>query len=235
MMKEATALMDNLSPIDTRDISIYDMDNEKSILNLVKHSKALAQAVLRADQVLMLMDEGILRQKLQPSAIDNRLRLAFWTEVDNSINAKTSMVEQRIYAGIVTREVWEQKYLTNPKKMAWILTPVGNYESSMMEALETGVSQLRKILSAPLFADDGKLDTKAAKLVVDVFKLLDERVRGTIVQKHKIIHEHHGAKPVVQEAPIIDIDEQLKALEKQIARNERKHRRSDEQQEQDEE
>lgn len=235
-MKEATALMDNLSPIDTRDISIYDMDNEKSILRLVSHSKPLAQAVLRADQVLMLMDEGLLRQKLQPSAIDNRLRLAFWTEVDNSISAKSQVVEQRIYAGIVTREVWEQKYLTNPKKMAWILTPVGNYESSMMEALETGVSQLRKILSAPLFDDAGKLDAKAAKLVVDVFKLLDERVRGTIVQKHKIIHEHHaaGGSP---EVPAIDIDEQLKALEKQIAQNERRNnkRKKDEQEEQDEE
>lgn len=227
MENQVDGLMDNLSPIDSREISIYDMDNPNSILQLCRGSKGLSQAILRADQILMLMDEGMLRQKLAPSAVDNRLRLAFWVEVDNSINNKSTFIEQRVYAGVVTREVWEKKYLTNPKKMAWILTPVGNYESSMMEALETGVSQLRKILSAPIFDDAGKLDTKAAKLVVDVFKLLDERVRGTVVQKHKIIHEHHGAPSGPSAPPIINIDEQLKALEMQIAQNEAKNGGSD--------
>ena len=228
MQNEVDSLSDNLSPIDSREISIYDMENPNSILQMVKHSRPLSQAVLRADQVLMLMDETALRTKLAPSAVDNRLRLAFWVEVDNCLNNKgAQFVEQRIYAGIVTKDVWEKKYLTNPKKMAWILTPVGNYESSMMEALETGVSQLRKILSAPIFDDSGKLDTKAAKIVVDVFKLLDERVRGTVVQKHKIIHEHHGTPPAAPPAPIINIDEQLKALEMQIAQNEAKNGGSD--------
>jgi hypothetical protein len=222
MENSPNGLMDNLSPIDSREISIYDMDNPNSILQLVKHSKPLAQAVLKADQILMLMDEGTLRQKLGPSAIDNRLRLAFWVEVDNALNAGASFVEQRVYAGIVTKEVWNKKYLTNPKKMAWLLTPVGNYESSMMEALETGVSQLRKILSAPIFDEQGKLDTKAAKIVVDVFKLLDERVRGTVVQKHKIIHEHRGNVPE-NTAPVIDIDEKLRMLEQQIAQNDAKN------------
>lgn len=224
MNNQVDGLLDNLSPIDSRDISIYDMDNPNSILQMVKHSKPLAQAVLKADQVLMLMDEGSLRTKLAPSAIDNRLRLAFWLEVDKCINSNGAhqFSEQLVFAGIVTKEVWQKKYLTNAKKMAWILTPVGNYESSMMEALETGVSQLRKILSAPLFDDAGKLDTKAAKIVVDVFKLLDERVRGTVVQKHQIIHQHTGS-PVAPNAPLIDIDEKLRELESQIASNEAKH------------
>ena len=212
--------------MDSREISIYDMENPNSILQLVKDSRPLTMAVMKADQVLMLMDESTLREKLAPSAVDNRLRLAFWLEVDNCLNSggAKKFVEQRVYAGIVTKEVWNKKYLNNPKKMAWILTPVGNYESSMMEALETGVSQLRKILSAPIFDDGGKLDTKAAKLVIDVFKILDERVNGTVIQKHKIIHQHQTGTPAPQNAaPIIDIDEKLKALEMQIAQNEAKH------------
>lgn len=224
MQNEVDSLSDDLSPIDSREISIYDMENPNSILQMVKHSTPLSRAVIKADQVLMLMDEGALRTKLAPSAIDNRLRLAFWMEVDKCLNSQGGhrFSEQMVYAGIVTKDVWDKKYLTNAKKMAWILTPVGNYESSMMEALETGVSQLRKILSAPLFDDAGKLDTKAAKLVVDVFKILDDRVRGTVVQKHKIIHEHHG-NAALPAAPIINIDEQLKNLEMQIAQNEAKH------------
>jgi len=229
MENQVDALLDNLSPIDSREISIYDMENDNSILNLCRHSKPLSMAILKADQILMLMDEASLRAKIAPSAIDNRLRLAFWLEVDKVLNSNKAhqFSEQMVYAGIVTKEVWQKKYLGNAKKMAWILTPVGNYESSMMEALETGVSQLRKILSAPLFDDAGKLDTKAAKIVVDVFKLLDERVRGTIVQKHQIVHTHQGGV-VSNTAPILDIDEKLRELENQIASNEAKYGGSDE-------
>lgn len=222
--------MDNLvddsqAPIDVREISIYDLENSKSILRLCENSPKMRKAIIGADQILMCMDEALLREKLNPSAIDNRLRLAFWYEIDLILNSPTprKFVDERVYGGVVTRDVWEKKYLCNPRKMAWILTPTGNYESAMTEMIETGLAQMRRILSAPIFDDGGRLDTKAAKLVFDAFKYVDERAKGTLPQRVHVLHQHSGPGAQQAAGPAIDLDEKIADLERQIALNNSKH------------
>jgi len=206
----------------TKEVSLYDKENPYSIWNMVPDN--FRWRIDNASQELLGMEEDELRLKIKPSAMQNRIRLAFWIEYDMACNLGRKMDIRRVYAGLCTKDNFEKMYC-NSTKMAWMLTPVASYHTNMEEALETSISQLRKILDAPLFLQDGSLDTKAANVVINVFKILDQRVHGAITQKIEtkslVVNKNIGAKEGGSPAmwPPEDIDVRLQQLETQLTLN----------------
>jgi hypothetical protein len=204
----------------TYEVSVFDTGNPYSIWNMVpKNYRVRLENVSRE---LLGMEEVELRQKVNTSSTLNKLRMAFWVEFDMACRMGRTMVMKRVYAGLCTLENFE-KTIFKGNNLAWILTPVASYKVCMEEALESSIAQLRKVLDAPLFKNDGTLDCAAANTIIRVFTLLDQRVHGSIVQKieskslvvSRSMKDDDGSKLM----PDLDIDLKLKQLETQITQN----------------
>lgn len=202
------------------DLEIFNEENPYSIYSMLNpgtRDKMLGNV----DRNLLGMDEDELRTIVKPSPNLNKLRLAFWFEYDTAIRSGRRMDIKRVYSGIVSMESWNKEYCKS-KRLAWILTPVSSYQTSMEEALEFSIAQMRKMLDAPLFKDDGRLDTAAANTVLRVFSLLDQRVHGSIVQKletKSLVINKQLKTESGEQGPGIDIDTQLKIIESQLSQN----------------
>lgn len=205
------------------EVSIFEKENPYSILNMVP--EWFQKRLFNANQELLGEDESHIREKCRPTPLVNRIRMAFWVEYDTACRMGRKIDMARVYGGLCTRDNF-LKTVCRPNNMAWVLTPVSSYKVSMEEALEHSIAQMRKMLDCPLYKADGQLDTQAANVVLRVFTLLDQRVHGSIVQKvetkslsvQKHIHQKVEPGPGGQ-APQIDIDEKLKALETQVIQN----------------
>lgn len=201
-------------------LEIFNEANPYSIASMLPENTR--EKVLRnVDRELLGMDEFDLRTTVKPTPTCNKLRLAFWFEYDSAVRAGRKIDVKRIHAGICSAEMWNKEYC-KPKRLAWILTPVSSYQASMEEALEFSIAQMRKMLEAPLFKEDGRLDTAAANTIIRVFSILDQRVHGAIVQKIEtkslVVNKQVKAGPGDQ-APAIDIDEKLRVLQTQLNQN----------------
>lgn len=202
------------------EVSIYDKENPYSIIEMVP--EWFVRRVEGCSKELLGMEEQELREKLKPTQLQNKLRMAFWVEYDMACRTGRKMDIRRVYAGLCSKENFV-KTVCRSNTMAWILTPVSSYKTSLEEALETGIAQLRKMLEAPLYKDDGTLDTAAANVVIKVFTLVEQRVHGSIVQKSEVkslvVQKHVKEGGGGTKAPAIDIDEKLRVIQNQLIQN----------------
>lgn len=162
-------------------ISIFDTTNPFSILN--KTPPSFRDAVINADTELLQLDEADARKIIKPSATLNKLRLNFWVEYDAACRVGRQMQLSRVYSGLVAKDKFYKNYITCPKKMAWLLTPVTSFQTSMQEVLETITSQLRTIANLDLVDEKGKVNIPAANIMIKLFELVDKRVNGAFLQR----------------------------------------------------
>jgi len=186
-----SSLDDNNHPVSFQDredpFCLYHITNSGHI-----------KATLDNDRVneMLMMEEHNLRKKVKPSPTINRLRITFWMEYQRAMDQRCKMVLQNVYRGVCSYEYFQKifydiKHLHNA---VWILKPRQNYAVVMNEALDTANMRLREILEMPIYdlVDDPKSksgrkkripNTKTAELILKAQKVLDERVKGAIVQK----------------------------------------------------
>jgi hypothetical protein len=198
------------------EIEIFNEANPYSIASILDES--IKHKILNVDQTLLGLEEDELREKLKPNPTLNKLRISFWYEYDQCVRRGAKLVSFRVYSGICSREYWLKQALT-PARLAWILTPVSSYATSMEEALEFSISQLRKVLMAPLYKPNGYLDTAAANVILNIYKVLDQRVHGAITQKVEmkklvVSQQMHGKVPSEK-----SIDEQIVEMENKLIEN----------------
>lgn len=179
-------------------VVMYDESNPRSLINLIpRRTRELIQEALFEEAALFEMDEQELYKHLKspPSpeqaalsitATDNRLRLKFWMEYDYCQGVQSKEIDMmRVIAGICTYEYFNRRYLTNPRKVAWMLCPPTSYQFKANEALEFALEQLRDILAIPHQGPGigGKMDTKLGELKLKIAQMLDIRVKGAPVQR----------------------------------------------------
>ncbi len=176
--------------LDASEIVLWDKENPRSVLNLLPPvvSKRIGDAAFEKD-TLFRLDEQALYKHLselghRPNATDNRLRIKFWHEYER-VQAQNlnEMIVTNITSGIVSREFFYSHYLHVPEKLAWLMCPPTNYIVKAEEALEFALEQMRDILETPHTLPGGKLDPKVADMKIKIFKLLDDRVRGAVIQR----------------------------------------------------
>lgn len=152
-------------------------------------------------QLLVKNSEYELQKKVKPSAEQNRLRMAFWREYERAIQVKDKMDPENIYRGIMPKENFYRIVKKEPRVVAWILKQPTNYVNQMEEALNFSMHRVREILEMPLYKNEKRIIAKPdgtskemmkrvpnvpmAKLMLDVMKMLDQRVKGAIVQRVK--------------------------------------------------
>lgn len=216
------------SVAEQQEIPVNDLDpeNPRSVINLLTPGvRAQILSAIESMPHLFQYDEHELyralgKLKAQPSAIDNRLRLAFWSEYNRAQENDDHMRGVSIYGGICTHQHFTERYLKRPEKVAWMLCPPTAYETMLEEALQFGVDQLRDILALPLTDERGKVNTSLAALKERIVARLDSRKFGSIVQRSLNVNmsEDKTTDKRLKEALLAnnmeEIQKKLRALEK---------------------
>lgn len=159
-------------------------------------------------------------QEETPSPTDNRLRLKFWIEFERAQEHGGKMSLASIVNGVCYADYFTRKFLEFPSKVAWLVCPPAGYALKTEEALEFGIEQLRDILSIPHLSTTGRFDDKLAGMKLKIVMMLDQRVKGALVQKTLALNVHTSNKDVARAVTAQNMEE----LQKQLKELERRNR-----------
>lgn len=205
-------------------------DNPRSVVNI--SPKSIVDAVARAMAEIpeyFELDERRLYNKLRadactPNPTDNRLRIKFWQEYESAQEAGRRIILGNVVAGVCTQAVLNH-YLKNPRKVAWLLTPPASYVTVAEEALTFGLERMRDILEMDPMGPDGKLNTKLMELQAKIVTMLDNRLKGGVVQRVEqktvglnISTSSKEVAAMAMEMSMDEIEKRIKTLEAQERR-----------------
>lgn len=133
---------------------------------------------------LLSLTEKALERKLLPDPTICRLRLRFWDEYARAQDRSQLLRKDEVCRGVCSSDFFNRMVETDPLMIAWMILPPSNYVSTMEELLYRGLDRMREVLDLPfLDRKTGKPDTKLISEVVKIVHLLDQRVKGAIIQK----------------------------------------------------
>lgn len=213
------------NPHEIPGISIMEPGNPRSVFNIV--SDSLKEAMKQIPAHYYGHGENYLRKMLKPNETVCRVRLNFWHEYQRAQENFTKMYNTNIARGVCSKEYLERYIFKDPKALGWILCPPASYQASMQESLNIGLMRLRQILSLPIKNREGKVDHKAADLILKAFALVDLRMKGSIVQRHEIKSEtkslniHMDKKStgdLMHQRDMEEVEERIKYLERKQQR-----------------
>lgn len=167
----------------THDVVLLSQDDERALINLV--SDSIREAILNIAQnhsEFLELSERRLQSILQPSDTDDKLRICFWREYNRAQDLGTGMKMSNIYSPVMSKENF-LKLLENPRRVAWIIKPPEEYMVSLEASLNHGKENLNALMKMNLFDEKGNLKKAEASIFVKAYELLDNRVKGAVVQR----------------------------------------------------
>jgi hypothetical protein len=221
----------------TRSHDLFERENPRSLINIAPE---VFKAGLEHSSVRLYLkkDEKSLEKIVKPTPTLNRLRQRFWIEFDLAQDQNRKMKAENIWMGVCSLDLF-LSVVEKFKYQAWILMPLPRYDDIIEEALHAGLNRVREIFDFPLYEKKEvkrngipQLITvpnyKAADLMLKTVKMLDDRVKGGVVQKieqtNKNLHLHSNAdgnvRSVENENDLIEAE--IKRLEKKISGNKAK-------------
>jgi HPt (histidine-containing phosphotransfer) domain-containing protein len=177
---EDIQLKDALQSPPQKDLSIIDDSNNHSVINLVHPSFRPKITNIPTEYLDMSLED--LKKELNPTVTHYRLRYMFWNEYECAVEHGKMMRLTRIYSGVCS-EGYFATLTKNPLFMAFLVSPPMDYVSVVKESLQAGMENLRRIVSANVFDEDGNLIPRAADVVIKGIALLDLRVKGAVIQR----------------------------------------------------
>lgn len=208
-----------LVPGPTFDHKAQDLNDPKALINLVP--KSVKDAMLRVPEAFLNMDEREL-EKLTPkqsfTLVDRRLRTAFWLEYARATDAGTALNLANVYQGVCSRAYFYNYVIESQPRLAYLLLAPTDYRIAMEEALLFGVDRLREILDLPIYDPSGKPDPKIADVILKTVAILDQRVKGAVIQKiqqHTVHESKGGGKPTESPETMVEIEAKLASLRAQ--------------------
>ena len=207
--------------------SVDIMDRDDIIPDKVREEYANLPEELKYKSEEELRNTGKIRR------LDESLRMAFWRELQVSLNTKKKMIAKRVYVGLCSEQHF-YRIIKTPERLAWITSPVIPYENRTEALLTMAVSRYEEILNMPITSkkmvitgvnEDGKpvkelseeIDPFKAKLLMETIKNLEERVKGLSVQRQVTVHEKPDADGNVKDlTDMSKVDERIKELESKL-------------------
>lgn len=214
--------MDLPATLPGHEIVLAEKENPRALTNMLPPVFARwIEEHLHTSPELFDKDEQTLYKYLlkeigkQPTATDNRLRLKFWFEFDRAMSqGLDKMLVVNIIAGVCSKELFYDKYLKSPSKVAWLLCPPTGYIIKAEEALEFGLEQLRDILDQPHVVA-GKFDARLADLKIKIVAMLDTRVKGAPVQRS--VNVNLGSSSAAAKQIVAGTQTNMDALKAELA------------------
>ena len=219
-VSDAGALIDVGSDME---VSIRDESNSRSIINLV--SGVFRSAVESIPDRYFDLSTEELRDLVDPSESEDRLRLAFWTEYDSAQKQDRPMRVSRVYSRICSKQNFYTRILPNKEKLAWILTPPPDYSLVLEEALLIGAERMKEILTAPLYDKKGNFDSKVANAIISLMKSIESRVKGPVPHRieSKSLNLNVNKEEGKEDAKKPEEPQTIEELEARLAELNKKH------------
>jgi hypothetical protein len=172
-------------------------DYHLHLISMLKEKKSehLSASIRRNSDLLTLHSADEIRRNAKVTDTDQLLRHSFWEEVKNAESKKRKLKESNVWQGICTTRYWEKVVRHDEWKMAYVLTPVRDRFLVQKAAHSQGLENLLRIVNADPFkrkqGGSKELDPRIAKVVLEAFKILDDRVYGQAVQRVQTTTENN--------------------------------------------
>lgn len=197
-------------------ICIFDKQNTRSVYNLV--SPAVQAAIESVHPEYYKWSIKALEKHAQPEERDYRLRLSFWNEYNHVQDRMLkSMSMTRVIRGICDEHYfWDM--LKSPLKMAWLLFPPTDYIKAMDEMLDLSMRRMRDVLARDPVASGKAPNIHLIREQVKIFALLDNRIKGAVIQRLHVKQENLNVNATIREAPktVEEIEKEISKLQKSI-------------------
>lgn len=165
-------------------VTIFDTKNPRSLINIVwADMRKSMHALLDTQPELLKLTERKLEKMVEPDPMLSRLRLRFWDEYARAQDRAKRMFLEEVCRGVCSTDSWERHISMDLPKIAWIILPPASYVTTMEELLYKGLDRMREVLDFPLKDAKGTPNTKLISEVVKIVQMLDQRVKGAIIQK----------------------------------------------------
>jgi hypothetical protein len=204
--------------MDNQTAAILANEDEKfAVINLV--TPKVREAILSIPDELHQIEDHELPNKVRPNRVDWAIRCSFWREYERVVSRGSGRISAAsIYGGICEQQYWDQKFLKNSRKVAWMIRPIQSYKKSMETILALGQTRLYEIMHAPVYDNKGQFGSKNASLILQALKMVDDRVKGMAIQR---IEKKQQVSLSTQEPPVKmnELDKEIKTLEAELGSN----------------
>ena len=117
------------------------------------------------------MSEAAIRKKIKPTQTLDRLRLAFWDQVNMSIMTDKRIRLNKFIRGCCSRRQFLECYISDRKGLLWLITPPKSYSLAMRKILASSVDTLDELVKTPI---SEHLETPAGLRKIDLILRLFE-------------------------------------------------------------
>ena len=173
---------------------LLSRETNRSLLSLLNSAREVADAVKALPVDLLEMSEKELRKLVKPSEVDELLRVSFWNEYKRAQSHGEQMRAINIYTDICTKLTFYRK-VRDKEVLAFIVCPARHELTVQQEMLALSYRKMREILVMPAFeyvySKDGKrvgkkVNVALLKLQFEVGQKIEDRLRGSVVQRQQI-------------------------------------------------
>ena len=177
------------------------------------YTEKLKEAIESIPQEYDLLPEASLRDELQPDIKLYEIKRAYWEELCLAQDEGRKMRIWRIYDGIISKRYFYE-VIKNPLKMAWIISPLTSYENKTKAALDMVTERYNELISMDITTtkkvkdEDGEYkyitetDPKKALVLLQVIRNLEDRIKGTSIQRQVSVHTGNPSGQGVKSASL---------------------------------
>lgn len=146
-------------------------------------SKKMQQKIDELPENLVEIEEDELLMIYTPNMNDQLLRQSLWQEYFRCVsNPKNKFMMARIYKGIVGPDVFFNKIMNRPERLAYILLPPAGYKIMMANLMDLTMKRFYEILSMPI--DINNVNPAVLNAVVKIGSLVKDSLYGAAVQRN---------------------------------------------------
>lgn len=206
-----------------QEVIFWEEGNPRCLINLV--SNRMREVMLALPPHYHTIPIHEIERSIAPTEMDDHLRIAFWDEYTIACDNKKPMRVTNIYQNICSREYFYAWILDQPLRLAYMIRPPQEYMLRMRSLLDMGLKRFEEILRLPIMTKkvmpNGSsvrvVDTKLIGEMVKIVALVDNRVKGSVVQKVQIDQKSINMN-MNYEAPksYDEIQKELRATQKEI-------------------
>ena len=157
-------------------------------------AKVIRRSLTDIPEELLRMAESKLTSKVKPSLILYQLRLAFHEEVIRAQTDGRMFRVTNLIRDIVSEKVFYSYYLNSVYKMAWMIRPAVKYEDRTFAALTKATERYNDLIDMDItvirkrkvdgeWVEFEETCAKKAAVLLSVIKNLEDRVKGTAIQR----------------------------------------------------
>ncbi len=144
----------------------------------------LASNYLQLEDEVLAQSEITIKTLLKPTPQMEAIRTRLWQVVGDRMKFKDAA---RIQLSEIAHGIAPVKYLESvfvrKYMVAWCGVPPLDYSTRVESLLDKAYQRLHEILEFPMVDSRGKLDTKAAGLIIQVAKMVDLRSQGNYTER----------------------------------------------------